>query len=211
MGFDVRVTGEQRVGGGHDEQRQQRAERHAADDHPADLRARFGARAGGERERHGAQHHRAGGHQDGPQAQRRRIDHRVDQLLALGAKLIGELDDQDAVLGDEPDQRNQSHLAVDVERSSGEPERDQRTGHRQRHRQHDDERIDEAFELRRQHKIDEREREHERQVDFAPRRTEFARLAIEVGLRGIRQRARPRPRSSPSALRRSHSLARAWR
>ena len=32
-----------------------------------------------------------------------------------GLKLIGELDDQDAVLGDQSDERDQSHLRVDID------------------------------------------------------------------------------------------------
>ena len=44
------------------------------------------------------------------------------------------------------------------------PQREQRAGDRQRHGQHDDEGIDEALELRREHEIDEGEREQEGQV-----------------------------------------------
>ena len=36
----------------------------------------------------------------------------------LRAQLVGELDDQDAVLGDQPDQRDEADLAVDVERAA---------------------------------------------------------------------------------------------
>ena len=52
---------------------------------------------------------------------------------ALLAQLVGELDDQDAVLGDQADQRDQPDLAVDVERAAGQLQRQQRAGHRQRH------------------------------------------------------------------------------
>ncbi|MDC4225014.1 MAG: hypothetical protein MPW15_12500 [Candidatus Manganitrophus sp.] len=78
--------------------------------------------------------------------------------------LVGELDDQDAVLGDQPDQHHQPDLAVDVERAAGEPERQERAGHRQRHGEHDDERIDEALELRGEHEVDEGQREHESNI-----------------------------------------------
>ena len=44
-------------------------------------------------------------------------------LSPLLAQLVGELDDQDAVLGIEPDQHDHADLAVDVERLPGEPER----------------------------------------------------------------------------------------
>jgi hypothetical protein len=65
----------QRVHRRHDEQRQQRAQRHAADDDPADLLAAFGSGAGGQGQRQGAQHHGAGGHQDRAQAQAGSLDH----------------------------------------------------------------------------------------------------------------------------------------
>ena len=73
------------------------------------------------------------------------------------------------MLGDQADERHEPDLAVDVERPAEEPQRQERTGHRQRHRQHDDERIDKTFELRGQHEIDEDQREHEREIDFAAR------------------------------------------
>src|SRR3546814_3707772 len=41
------------------------------------------------------------------QAQRRRLDDRLAQRPALFLQLVGELDDQDAVLGDQTDQRDQ--------------------------------------------------------------------------------------------------------
>jgi hypothetical protein len=74
--------------------------------------------------------------------------------LALGAPLIGELHHQDAVLGDEADQRDQADLRVDVERRQTEIERYQRAEDRHRHGQHDDQRIAKAFELRGKHQVD---------------------------------------------------------
>ena len=46
------------------------------------------------------------------------VDHRVAAWRALLAQLVGELDDQDAVLGDQADQRDQPDLAVDVQRAA---------------------------------------------------------------------------------------------
>ena len=56
------------------------------------------------------------------------------QTLAQGAsafiaQLVGEFDDQDAVLGDQADQRHQPDLAIDVERAASQPQRQQRTDH----------------------------------------------------------------------------------
>ena len=144
------------------EQREQRADRHAGGDDEADREARLGAGAGSDDERHHAEHHGGGGHQDRPQPDARRLHDRLalrqPMLLAL---LVGELHHQDAVLGDEADQRDQPHLRIDVERGDAEIERHQRSEDRKRHGQHDDERIAEALELRRQHQVDDDDGEAE--------------------------------------------------
>ena len=59
---------------------------------------------------------------------RRRTSRRLDDRLALVdavllALLVGELHHQDAVLGDQADQRDQPDLRVDVERAKPEIER----------------------------------------------------------------------------------------
>src|SRR4029077_16496192 len=53
-------------------------------------------------------------HEDGPQPDARRLDRRLDRRAAAGAELLGELDDQDRVLGRQADQHHQADLAVDV-------------------------------------------------------------------------------------------------
>ena len=60
-------------------------------------------------------------------------------------------------------------------------------GHRQRHGQHDDEGIDEALELGREHEVDERQRQHEHEIDVARRLLVLARLAVVVEPRRGRQ------------------------
>ncbi len=142
---------------------------------------------GRERERHRAQHHGARGHEDRAQPQDGGLLHRLQHALALGLHLVGELDDQDAVLGDEAHQRDEADLAVDVERAARELEGEERPRHRQRHREHDHEGIDEALELRREHQVDEREGQHEHEVDVRGGIAELARLAVQVGLGGGRQ------------------------
>ena len=132
-------------------------------------------------QRHGAQHHGARGHQDGTQAQHAGLGHGLEQFPALVAQLIGEFDDQDAVLGDQAHQRDEPDLAVDRQRAATQPQRQQRAGHGQRHRQHDDEGIAPAFELRRQHQVDEGQRHGEHQVNAARGIAELARLAVQVG------------------------------
>src|SRR3546814_20161662 len=85
----------------HHEQGEERAEQHAADDDPADLLAAFGAGAGGDGERHRAEHHGAGGHQDRPQPERRRLDHRRALVLSLVAELVGVLRSEERLVGKE--------------------------------------------------------------------------------------------------------------
>ena len=78
-------------------------------------------------------------------------------------KVIGELDNQDAILGDQSDQCDQSDLAVDVD--AGRAQKGEEKGSRQRqwHRsKEDDEGVTEAFKLRGQHEEDQDEGENHR-------------------------------------------------
>ena len=92
------------------------------------------------------------------------------------------------MLGDQADQHHQSDLAVDVERGAGELQRQQRAGGGERHGEHDDEGRNEAFELRRQHQVNDDQRQREGDGERLPGFAEFARLAVERGARGFRQR-----------------------
>ena len=65
------------------------------------------------------------------------------------------------MLADQPDQRQQPDLGVDVHGRGTEEQRDQRADDRHRHADHDDQRIAQAFELRRQHQEDDDQREAE--------------------------------------------------
>ena len=129
------------------------------------------------------------------------------------ALLVGELHHQDAVLGDEADQRDQADLRVDVERREAEVERHQRAEDRERHRQHDDERIAKALELRGEHQVDDDDGEAEgdqRRVAFVDLQPRLAgEILVEAGrhhlardLRGS-WRARRRSRRRAAAGRRS--------
>jgi len=60
-------------------------------------------------------------------------------------------------------------------------------GDRERHRQHDDERVGEALELRGEHQTDESEREQEGQIDARARFLELTRLAGIVDAGGAGQ------------------------
>ena len=122
------------------------------------------------------------------------------------ALLVGELHQQDAVLGDQADQRDQADLRVDVERAQAEIERNDGAENRQRHRHHDDQRVAEAFELRRQHQIDDDDGQHEGDQDGVALLLLQPRLAgivdeeafgQQLGWRSFRSPASPSPVVTP--------------
>eukprot|EP01136_Pigoraptor_vietnamica_P036003 Opistho-1_new@9345 len=165
----------------HHEQSEDRADNHAAENHQAHRVARGSTSARGDDQRHDAERHRRRGHQDRPQAYLGRSD---DRLAArqpmLFALLVGEFDQQDAVLGDQSYQCDQADLGVDVECAKPEIERHDGAEDRQRHRHHDDERVAEAFELRRQDQVDHHDREAEGDQDRAALLALQTRLACIV-------------------------------
>ena len=76
------------------------------------------------------------------------------QLQSSGQSLIGEFHDQDAVLGSEAHQNQKTHLAVDIQRQTTQLQADQGTHQRDRHRQQDDQWIDETLVETGQQQID---------------------------------------------------------
>ena len=150
-----------------------------------------------------------GGHQDGAQARHRPRAWTASTLdRPRACSQIGELDHQDAVLGDQADQRDQAHLRVDVQRGGpalGEPEGHpgrarelqereyQRTEHRQRHRasEHHDG-IPERVELRGQHQEDEHDGQAHGRQELAPLLPQLPGLAgvVEAAARGQQARRR---------------------
>jgi hypothetical protein len=54
-------------------------------------------------------------HEDGPEARDRGLTRGCDEVLALLAELVGELDDEDRILGHEADQHDESDLAEQVD------------------------------------------------------------------------------------------------
>jgi hypothetical protein len=125
--------------------------------------------AGGQRQRNRAQHHGAGGHQNRPQALGRAFWIAASHVQPLLAQLVGKLDDQDPVFGDQAHQRDQADLAEytfsvppDHFSASSAPIIDRGTT------EQDHQRIDKALELRRQHQEDEDQRQHEHQRQRVP-------------------------------------------
>src|SRR5271170_2627070 len=66
--------------------------------------------------------------------------------------LVGDFDDQNAVLADQTDQRHQAHLSVDIQGGTVDAERNeyQRAGNRQGHRNENHQGVAETFEQRRE-------------------------------------------------------------
>ena len=120
---------------------------------PTELRARRpGARR--ERKRHDAENERERRHENRPQPDARGLDRRIEDRHALLAQLLGELDDQNRVLGGQADEHDEPDLTEHVVGKPSQQLRGQRAKHRERHAQQDDERQDPALVLRRQHQID---------------------------------------------------------
>src|SRR3954471_24283512 len=90
------------------DQRQQRRGDDAADDRAAHRRLLLGAFAEAERERQHAEDHRRGGHQDGAQADLAGSKQRLVAAQAAALALVGEVDQQDGVLGDEAHEEHQA-------------------------------------------------------------------------------------------------------
>ena len=183
----MRERREQAIERRHHEQRQQRGERHAEDDHDTDGGTAGRARTAGHDQRHRAHDRGDRGHQDRAQAHHAGFDDGLADLPALVAQLIGEFDDQDAVLRRQPHQHHDADLTEQIERTARHPQPQQRAQHAQRHRQHDHQRVDEALELRGQHQIHHQQRQREGQQHRAAGLLEFARFALPVDLRGIGQ------------------------
>ena len=89
--------------------------------------------------------------------------------MAFLLQVVGELHDQDAVLADQPHQRDQADLGVDVQARAAEPKahKEQGAGDRHRHRDQDDERVAETLEQRGERQIDDDQREAECEQEAA--------------------------------------------
>ena len=154
----------------------------------------FRAGTRGQCQGHSTEHHRAGGHQNRAQTQCGGINHRFQFALALLLQLIGELDDHDAVFGNQADQGDHADLGVDVPGPGSVPQAQpgtgveqhqtqERTEHRQRHRDQNHQRIDEALKLRSQHQINEYQRQQQHRGGAGSGLAVLARLAVQIILR----------------------------
>ena len=103
---------------------------------------------------------------------------------AVLALLLGELDDQDAVLGCEPDQHHHADLRIKIERQTAEHYRGESPEHADRHRQQHRHRNDPALIERDEEQIGEQEREAENDARLA-----FRALLLERGVRPFAREA----------------------
>ncbi|MNF96128.1 hypothetical protein D3C84_789070 [compost metagenome] len=90
------------------------------------------------------------------------------------------------MLADQANQGHQADLGVDVHRRIAQCQRNQRTTDRQRHGDEDDQRVDQTFELRRQHQVDD---DHRRQ-ECQHQRTALLGVLTRIGLPVIAEAGR---------------------
>ena len=79
-----------------------------------------------------ADHGGYGGHEDGAQPSGGRFDDSLEFGETVFAEAVGEFHDEDGVFGNEADQRDEAHLAVDVEGGEAEEGEEEGAGERER-------------------------------------------------------------------------------
>ena len=84
---------------------------------------------GGGPQRHAAQDERERGHEEGAPPHPDAFERGVDERHAPLVRDLGELDDEDRVLGGEADHHEQADLREDVELEAAEPQRSQGAEH----------------------------------------------------------------------------------
>ncbi|MCY1367593.1 hypothetical protein D9M69_545360 [compost metagenome] len=148
-------------------------------------------RAGREQQRNQPHDHGGRGHQDRAQADPGGLLHgRAPVQPVAHLHLVGELHHQDAVLTDQPDQRHQPDLRINVDRGHAERQRDQRAADRHGHAHQDDERIAQAFVLRGQHQVDHDDGEDKGDHQRRALLRELARVRLPVVAEARGQRLR---------------------
>src|ERR1043166_5632381 len=145
--FALMLPGDKDIEGRDDEQRENSTEGHSGDDGDTDGISRRSACAGNERQREVAAYGGDTGHQDWPQTDESGFAHGLEFREAATLERIGKFDDQNAVFGNQADERHQTDLRIDVHRGRPalreerdirvrhfEKAEDQRAEHRQRDR-----------------------------------------------------------------------------
>src|SRR5882672_4357953 len=175
----------------HDEEGEAGADDHSAHEHDADAVPRSRSRPVREDQRKVAEDCGRGRHENWTEPRPRGLDDRLELCHPRLAQMIRELDDEDAVLRHEPDKRDETHLAVDVQgREAQEREEEGATNREGCRARQDDERIAEALELSRVHQEDQDPREKEDPEELASLRAELTRLARVVDREPLRKNPR---------------------
>src|SRR5690606_9094819 len=92
-----------------------------------------------------------GCHEDGAETQPCGLNSCLDDVTAIGVTVFGELDNQNGVLGRQPDHCHHPHLEIHVVRHSERGYQPHSAQHAQRHHQHHRKRNGPAFVQCRQH------------------------------------------------------------
>ena len=146
---------------------QESGHHHPAGHRRADRMPGFLSRTGGKDERKHAENKRQGRHQDRTQTNAGRLDGGIEDRQAALAELFGELHDQNGVLRSQPNQHDESDLAIHVVRQSADPLRRQCPQDRERNAEQYDEGQHETFILRREREVDQQQRKSEDQNRLA--------------------------------------------
>ena len=125
-------------------------------------------------------------HENRPQPRAARFGDGVAERQATGAQDVGVVHLQDRVLLDDAEQQQHAERAPQVQRAPGRPQREERERHGNRQRQHDDDGLEEALELRGEHHVHEDHREADRHDQIGGRLVENPRLSLQP----VRHRAR---------------------
>jgi hypothetical protein len=133
------------VGGGHQQQRQEQAERLRADDRDGDGRALGAANADAERGGEQPEDDRECRHQNRAEPRAARVHDRLVARHSTRAQDVGVVDLENRVLFHDAEQEQNPERAPQVQRPPGRQDREQRERDRQRQHGHDDERLHEAL------------------------------------------------------------------
>ena len=95
--------------------------------------------------------------------------------------MVGKLDDQNTVFGDQAHQSNQTDLAEHIECAARQFERHQGPGHRQRYAEQDNQGVNKTLELRGKHQKYKQQCQGKHQGQGIRRLAKFTTAAIEVG------------------------------
>ena len=141
----------------HANQREEDRQRNAPEDGNGERLLHLSARANPEGEGREACDRGEGGHQDRPQAHAAGADEGSVDVIGAGGVAGGEVEEQDAVLGDDADHHDHAHHRRYIEGGAGRPEGGEASGEREAAADHNGEGRGDRAELDQQHGHDTRD------------------------------------------------------